>query len=145
MKKLTISNQSHLAFRVRNLEKSRDFYERLFGYEPFLEQPLEHDVLEKLTDGSSRRAVLAMGALGDKVLELAEYEDLPAEQIGFSHFGLRVRDLDETYRRARNLGVDILVPPTDIQGVRVMFIEDPDGNRFEIGEFDEWPPTETES
>ena len=145
MKKLTISNQSHLAFRVRNLEKSRDFYERLFGYEPFLEQPLEHDVLEKLTDGSSRRAVLAMGALGDKVLELAEYEDLPAEQIGVSHFGLRVRDLDETYRRACNLGVDILVPPTDIQGVRVMFIEDPDGNRFEIGEFDEWPPPETES
>ena len=93
MKKLSISNQSHLAFRVRNLEQSRAFYERLFGYEPFLQQPLEHDVLERLTNGSSRRAVLAMGALGDKVLELVEYEDLPPEQIGFSHFGLRVQDL----------------------------------------------------
>ena len=144
MKKLSISNQSHLAFRVRNLEQSRAFYERLFGYEPFLQQPLEHDVLERLTNGSSRRAVLAMGALGDKVLELVEYEDLPPEQIGFSHFGLRVQDLDETYRRARDLGVDILVPPTDIQGVRVMFIEDPDGNRFEIGEFADWPPPESE-
>ncbi len=144
MKKLSISNQSHLAFRVRNLEQSRAFYERLFGYEPFLQQPLEHDVLERLTNGSSRRAVLAMGVLGDKVLELVEYEELPPEQIGFSHFGLRVQDLDETYRRARDLGVDILVPPTDIQGVRVMFIEDPDGNRFEIGEFADWPPPESE-
>jgi catechol 2,3-dioxygenase-like lactoylglutathione lyase family enzyme len=145
MKKLSISSQSHMAFRVRDLEQSRAFYERLFGYEPFLQQPLEHDVLERLTDGASRRAVLAMGTLGDKVLELVEYEDLPPEQIGFSHFGLRVRDLDETYRRARDLGVDILVPPTDIQGVRVMFIEDPDGNRFEIGEFAEWPPPESET
>ena len=80
------------------------------------------------------KAVLAMGLLGDKVLELVEYEGLPAEQLGFSHFALRVDDLDETYRRARELDAPILVEPTDIEGTRVMFVEDPDGNRFEIGE-----------
>ena len=79
-----------------------------------------------------------MGRVGDKVLEFVEYDGLPPEMLGFSHFGLRVADLDETRRRAEALGASILVPPTDIQGVRVFFVEDPDGNRFEIGEFAEW-------
>lgn len=145
MEPLSVSSYSHMAFRVRSLESSRAFYARLFGYDPFIETPLEHAALGKLTGGVTSKAVLAMGLLGDKVLELVEYDGLPAEQLGFSHFALRVADLDETYRRARELDAPILVEPVDIEGTRVMFIEDPDGNRFEIGEFAEWPQAETDA
>ncbi len=143
MQRLSVSSYSHMAFRVRSLERSRAFYARLFGYEPFIETPLEHAALGTLTGGATSKAVLAMGLLGDKVLELVEYDGLPGDQLGFSHFGLRVESVDETYRRARELDAPVLVEPTDIEGVRVMFIEDPDGNRFEIGEFEAWPPAET--
>ena len=79
MEPLTVSSYSHIAFRVRSLERSRAFYARLFGYAPFIETPLEHAVLARLTGGATSKAVLVMGPLGDKVL-----------------------DLDETYRRARS-------------------------------------------
>jgi catechol 2,3-dioxygenase-like lactoylglutathione lyase family enzyme len=142
MDRLRISSYSHLAFRVRDLQRSHAFYERLFGYSPFIHTRLEHPVLGRLTGGATSRAELEMGLVGDKVLELVEYEGLPAAMLGFSHFGLRVHDLDETHRRAEALGASILVPPTDIEGTRVIFIEDPDGNRFEIGEFEEWTSNE---
>ena len=123
---------------MRDLQRSRAFYERLFGYTPFIQTALDHPALGRLTGGASSRAELVMGLVGDKVLEFVEYDGLPPEALGFSHFGLRVQDLEETHRRAESLGASILIPPTDIQGVRVLFIEDPDGNRFEIGEFAEW-------
>ena len=103
MDRLSVSSFSHIAFRVRSLEQSRAFYERLFGYDPFIETPLSHAALGQLTGGATSKAVLAMGLIGDKVLELVEYDGLPEEQVGFSHFALRVDDLDETYRRAREL------------------------------------------
>lgn len=53
------------------------------------------------------------------------------------HWGITfsVDDADATAERAAELGGQVVVPPFDIEWVRMAVLDDPDGARFSVGQF----------
>src|SRR5450756_304927 len=120
----------HLELGSRDLERSRDFYQGLLGFD-------EVEVSEPRRDGEST-CWFAAGPALVKVVLVGESgdpgswlnEDL---QGGLRHAGFKVGDIDAQMRRLEVAGVEVLSPPRDVLGnVRIAFFLDPDGARLEF-------------
>src|SRR5665811_2277122 len=127
---LARSGIHHLELGSRDLERSRDFYQGLLGFD-------EVEVSEPRRDGEST-CWFAAGPALVKVVLVGESgdpgswlnEDL---QGGLRHAGFKVGDIDAQMRRLEVAGVEVLSPPRDVLGdVRIAFFLDPDGARLEL-------------
>jgi glyoxylase I family protein len=103
----------HIGVTVSDLEKSIDFYTKVFGF----------SVLRK----TSTNAYLY---LGNDLLELMQ-SDNPTKvknpetpeawqkdmrsSVGLKHIGFRVDDLDEAIERITKLGGKLIVPPVEVE------------------------------
>ncbi len=116
----------HVSLRVRDLEASTRFYQRIFGFRRLGDS--------KSTDHLSRH-------LTDGVIDLAliEYPEdrgradcpTPGAAPGIHHFGVAVADVEALTRRVREAGGQVLTPPGEIP---VKF-RDPDGAICELVPF----------
>lgn len=117
----------HVAFRVRDLERSSRWYAEAFGAR------------------EAFRATGDDGAVQLVYLELApgQFIELfpngrnsvaePSDPIGYAHTCLVVDDLPATLAHLSSVGVAPTAPPrTGRAGQRLTFITDPDGNRLEL-------------
>lgn len=120
----------HTMIRVRDLEKSIDFYTRLLGMN-----------LLRRKDYPSGEFTLAFVGYGDEeshtVLELTHNWDRrePYEiGTGFGHLAVGVPDIYATCKRLADEGVSIPRPPGPMKhgGSVIAFIEDPDGYKIEL-------------
>lgn len=120
----------HTMIRVRDLEKSLDFYTRLLGMR----------VLRK-RDVPAGKYSLAFVGYGEErdhtVIELTYNwdQEKPYELgTGFGHLAIGVRDIYGLCERLAAEGVKVPRPPGPIQhGTTVIaFIEDPDSYRIEL-------------
>lgn len=120
----------HLAFKVKDLDASIAFYDKL-GFPEFLR--LLNDkgdpwiVYLRITDEIYLE--LFPKGVGDKVPE--------ADRIGLTHLCLTVKDIDAAEAQLKAVGVPLSRPRKEGRGVdrnRGMWIEDPDGHRIEIME-----------
>ncbi len=102
---------NHVALEVEDLERSLDFYSRLF---------------ELRLRGRSAGA--AFIDIGDQFLALMQGRTQPPD--GARHFGLVVDDKEATRRALAVAGAEVL------PGRRLDFL-DPDGNRVEIVQYDQ--------
>jgi lactoylglutathione lyase len=102
---------NHVALEVRDLDRTLDFYGRLF------ELRLR-----------SRSAGAAFVDIGDQFLALMQGRSQPPD--GARHFGLVVDDKEATRRALAEAGAEIF------PGRRLDFL-DPDGNRVEIVQYDQ--------
>jgi catechol 2,3-dioxygenase-like lactoylglutathione lyase family enzyme len=102
---------NHVALEVADLERSLDFYGRIF---------------ELKLRGRSERA--AFVDLGDQFLALMETGASPPDAT--RHFGLVVDDKAAARRALEDAGVEILPG-------RFLDFLDPDGNRVEIVQYDQ--------
>ncbi|MBM3516370.1 MAG: lactoylglutathione lyase [Alphaproteobacteria bacterium] len=120
----------HTMIRVRDLDRSLDFYQRLLGM-----------TLLRRQDYPAGRFTNAFVGYGDEaagaVVELthnwdrAEPYDLGT---GFGHLAIGVPDIHGTCDRLKAEGVSIPRPPGPMKhGTTVIaFIEDPDGYKIEL-------------
>ncbi|UCH74533.1 MAG: lactoylglutathione lyase [Rhodospirillales bacterium] len=120
----------HTMIRVKNLEKSIDFYTRLLGMK-----------LTRRKDYPSGEFTLAFVGYGDEtdstVVELThnwgqqEPYDLGT---GFGHLAIGVPDIYKTCETLAAEGVSIPRPPGPMKhgGSVIAFIEDPDGYKIEL-------------
>ena len=122
----------HTMIRVRDLDKSVDFYTRALGMQ-----------LLRRTDFPGGRFTLAFVGYGpeesDAVLELTHNWDQaePYELgTGYGHIALATPKIYETCAMFEKAGVKITRPPGPMKsGTRVIaFIEDPDGYKIELVE-----------
>lgn len=120
----------HTMIRVRDLEKSLDFYTRLLGMK-----------LLRQKDYPSGEFTLAFVGYGDEndstVIELTHnwYQKEPYDLgDGFGHFALGVPDIYATCKVLEAEGVKIPRPPGPMKhgGSVIAFIEDPDGYKIEL-------------
>jgi glyoxylase I family protein len=128
----------HIAYRCRDAEETRRFYEDLLGlplvhvvradnvgstgeYCPFIHLFFE------LTDGSS----VAFFDLGDN----QAVEPWPNTPRWVNHLALRVgseAEVDEAKRRLEAAGIEVLGPATHDGFVRSIYFFDPNGIRLEL-------------
>jgi len=120
----------HTMIRVRDLDKSIDFYTRLLGMK-----------LTRKTDYPSGEFTLAFIGYGEEsdttVIELTHNwgQEEPYD-LGnaFGHLAIGVPDIYGTCKQLENEGVNIPRPPGPMKhgGSVIAFIEDPDGYKIEL-------------
>ncbi len=122
----------HTMLRVRDLEKSLDFYTRLLGMR-----------LLRRKDFPSGEFTLAFVGYDDEedgtVIELTHnWGQEAAYELGsgFGHLAIAVPDIYGTCERLEAEGVSIPRPPGPMKhgGSVIAFIEDPDGYKIELVE-----------
>ncbi len=122
----------HTMIRVRDLDKSIDFYTRLLGMR-----------LLRRKDYPSGEFTLAFVGYGDEdahtVLELTHnwgQKEPYRVGTGFGHLAVGVPDIYGTCERLDKEGVNIPRPPGPMKhgGSVIAFVEDPDGYKIELVE-----------
>ncbi|MDH5747845.1 MAG: lactoylglutathione lyase [Rhodospirillales bacterium] len=124
----------HTMIRVRDLDKSIDFYSRFLGMK-----------LLRRTDFPAGKFTLAFLGYGDEethtVVELThnwEQEEDYDIGTGFGHLAIATPDIYGACEAMEKEGVKIPRPPGPMKnGTRIIaFIEDPDGYKIELVERD---------
>lgn len=115
----------HVHLRSRDAVKAGAFYVETFGATE----------VERVGADPVQRMVLDLGGL-TVFIEQAPSETAPATQtpcLGIEHIGLRVADIDAAMAELAGRGVTVRMPVTERgQGVRIAFVEGPDGALIEI-------------
>lgn len=105
----------HASIRVRDVDRSREFYEGLLGLAPVARPEFGFPGM--------------WYGLGEGQLHLIQRESAASAQIDPTnpHFAIRVEDLDVLRRRLQHAGFEIL----DFGGEQ-LWVLDPDGNTVEL-------------
>ena len=120
----------HTMLRVKNLEKSIEFYTNNLGMSLLRKQKFE-----------SGRFTLAFVGYGseetDAVLELTfNWDEVSGYDLGkgYGHIALGVPDIYSTCKQLRDAGTKIIREPGPMKhgSTVIAFIEDPDGYQLEL-------------
>ena len=121
-----MSELIHTCYRVLDLDRSKDFYEKL-GFEELRRMPIRDEATN-----------LFMGLPGDGArLELTYNHDRTEPYdvgTGYGHIAITTDDLDGTLDRLAAVGIEPEKPPYRVRegGSRICFVRDPDGYRVEL-------------
>jgi lactoylglutathione lyase len=124
----------HTMVRVKDLDKSLDFYTRLLGMQ----------LLRKM-DFPEGKFTLAFVGYGPEethaVLELTHNwdQDKPYDLgNGYGHIALGVRDIHGICKELQKAGAEIPRPPGPMKHgtTHIAFVEDPDGYKIELIDLD---------
>ena len=124
-----ISGINHVGLRIRDLARSRAFYEKL-GFE-FIIGPIGPEpvaVMEHLSGVNINFILNASNdASGDNILM-----DVPAKHTGYTHMALEISDRESVKQQLTKAGVSITETVELPDGAVLFFIRDPDGNVIEF-------------
>ena len=127
MKQITGIN--HVGLRVRDLETSRAFYEKL-GFE-FIMGPVGPEPVAVMLhpSGININFILnaSRGASKENLLM-----DVLEKHTGFTHVALEITDRSEVVERLENVGIPITETVELPDGTVFFFVRDPDGNVIEL-------------
>lgn len=142
-----VSSIRHVAFVVRDLEVSLQFYSGLLGLSVYLRRTEEGDFIDALTGMSAVRLewvklVIPKGGL----IELLQYyhpsdasasqtpHPSPSNKLGCSHVALTIEDLPTLYERLIAAGYHCNSAPLLAPGgrARILYCHDPDGAILEL-------------
>jgi lactoylglutathione lyase len=120
----------HTCYRIRNPQKSEDFYVNKLGMKKVGEMDL----------GSATNHFFAFEEdPSEPMLELTHNHDRTApydKGDGYAHVAFVVDDLEATVSRLKEQGVNVTLEPktltADGNDYRISFIEDPDGYKIEL-------------
>jgi lactoylglutathione lyase len=120
-----MSELIHTCYRITDIDRSVDFYEKL-GFEEIRRMGLP--------DGATN---VFMGLPGDgERLELTFNPGVESYDIGtgYGHIAITAEDLDATLERLAEIGIEPEKPPYTVRegGSRLCFVRDPDDYRIEL-------------
>lgn len=125
MKEITGIN--HLGLRVKNLQVSQAFFEKL-GFK-FIAGPVgpEPVAIMEHPSGVNINFILNGGAECDENILM----DSPHKYTGYTHLALEVNDIESVQNAVRSLGIQI-TGEVEFEGAKFFFIRDPDSNVIEF-------------
>lgn len=147
-----IGDVLHFSFTVSDIERSIDWYTRVFGLELVHRQRQDNEYTQILVGIPGAVLEVAQFAVpgvpparSTHMLELVEYvtpreepsAPLAVNRVGSPHLALMVDDIHERYARMRDEGVEFVNPPVEITaganaGGYTCYFHDPDGVTLEI-------------
>jgi len=108
----------HIALRVQDLQRSREFYENFLGMQADWEPDAEN-------------VYLTTGGQDNLALHQVVQTKVPDQLESLDHFGFVVstkQEVDEFYQKALSLSLPIVKAPKDHRdGARSFYLKDPDG------------------
>ncbi|MDQ3572563.1 MAG: VOC family protein [Actinomycetota bacterium] len=116
----------HTCYRITDIDRSVDFYEKL-GFEEVRRAPIRDEATN-----------VFMGMPGDGARLELTYNHGRSEPYelgtGYGHIAITAGDLDETLGRLAEIGIEPEKPPYTVRegGSRLCFVRDPDGYRIEL-------------
>jgi len=133
---------NHITLVVKDIEKSKKFYQDVLGLEPGFGKLIEGDQYSKVTGFSGLKLRFLVLKVPDSnvIIELAQFVN-PLQEINtdFRHIAFEVDDVDEVYGRVRDSGVEVVSEPVTISGQgkgldgkKFFYFRDIDGNLIEI-------------
>ncbi len=123
----------HTMIRVKDIQKSLEFYTKLFSLEVDSKRRLEDCWLYFLTDKETGMQI-----------ELTYNDETPKDGYnignGFGHIAFSLRSLDEFTKKLNENGYEYLYEPFDLngKGSMIAFVKDPDGYEIELIEKVNW-------
>jgi len=123
MKNLNATSIDHVNMKVKNLEKSVEFYKNLFGFE------IKQEENANKLDAPSK-------IIGNNTIKLCLYEvpDMSPEG-GIAHFGFNIANFNQVIEKCKELGVEVLYGGiVDWERSKSVYIVDPSGYEIELGE-----------
>ena len=139
---------NHTGFVVSDMDRSLEFYQDLLGLKQERNQILEGEFISELVGYPDARLHIVYLGTGDlrHSVELIQYLNpagTPAamperHQVGASHLGVIVDDLDAFYAELSSRGVRFVSPPAIRPGAvypmasKGCYMQDPDGNWLEL-------------
>ncbi|WP_322847180.1 VOC family protein [Pseudomonas sp. B33.4] len=124
--KIRIVAVDHIQLDVADIEESRDFYARVFGFE--VKEVGIRAFTRWMTIGANETLYLCMH-------EYAEGRGVKNDGLEITHFGILVEDFDRVLTQLRDHGVKLL-PDYEVQyhSSRSVYFIDPNGYKVEISE-----------
>ncbi|MGK7927008.1 MAG: VOC family protein [Spirulina sp.] len=124
-----ITRINHIGLRISNLDRTREFYEKL-GF-VFLVGPVgpEPVAIMEHSSGININFILnASSTIGKNILM-----DIPEKHPGYTHVALEVTNLDTVRSRLQEKNIPIKDGPIVMpNGATFIFIRDPDNNVIEF-------------
>ncbi len=109
----------HLNLDVKNLDQSVEFYNKLFGFTVFKEQPEENSKI-----------------IGNDHVKLCLYqrdEFDHFEKNGFNHFGLHIKNFEDVMQKCTELGIEVYYGgQLNWERSSSIYIKDPNGYEIEL-------------
>ncbi len=118
---------AHTMIRVKNIDKSLEFYQKLLGLQLLKTMELPDATLYFLTDEAKCCSI-----------ELTYNHKLPEGGYShgnhFGHLAFETESMDKFSEKLKSFGMDYTMPPFDIKegGPKIAFLSDPDGINIEI-------------
>ena len=140
----------HVGITVRDMQRSFEWYSRMFGVEPGPVHHGEGPDLERGVQVPGAKLSFSMIRIGNVNIEFLQYHepegrdwDRTNGDVGSAHVCLVVDDMDRAYAELIERGAVFNGPPVtltdgDLAGSRWAYLRDPDGIQLEIWQY---PPT----
>jgi lactoylglutathione lyase len=122
--RVAVEGLSHIGIRVRELARSRAFYEKLgfeFAWGPAGPEPV---AAMRHPSGLELNFILNAGKANSPNILM----DVPEKHAGITHVALKIGDLKSAEAALNDLGI----PITGRRGSAALFVRDPDGNVIEL-------------
>jgi len=120
---------NHVGLRIRSLDSSRQFYEKL-GF-VFIVGPIGPEPVAVMEHPSGVNINFILNASGD-ASPANVLMDVPAKHTGFTHVALEVDDLKAVEREVLAAGIEITETVNLPSGAEFFFVRDPDANVIEF-------------
>jgi catechol 2,3-dioxygenase-like lactoylglutathione lyase family enzyme len=134
----------HIGISVRNLEESVKFYTEVLGMKEGLRAQHKGEKVSRVVAVKDAEVDVCYVTKGQHRLELIEYKNKDQAKLnttyksqddpGLVHIAFIVDDVDETYRRIKDLGYEFNSPPmvTRENGPKIAFFKGPDNVIIEL-------------
>jgi len=127
MKEITRIN--HVGLRVKSLDISRSFYDKL-GF-AFIAGPLGPEPVAIMAHPSGVTINLILNAADNPALNVLM--DLPRKHTGYTHMALEINDLESVQKQLKHFEIPVTEGPVTMPGGAIsLFIRDPDDNVIEF-------------
>ena len=134
-----ITGVSHVSINVADMDRSIEFYTRVFGWEQLFDEHMEGPSFEAITRVPDAAGRACGGRIRDIRVELMCFNFTPQEPpsagLGLRVLSLEVDDADAAYRELCAAGVRPASEPLDLHGTRMFFVVDPDGQGIEMVQY----------